>query len=235
MAALVEGEENLGPRVFLISRDNYAIDHESWDVTGLAGTGSKAITVDSVRIPAHRTHLLADFNDPNHQRPGWQMNDSPLYRFTFLDLFSWGIAGPALGAATGFANEWVAQSRDRVPAMGGPGVAERPELRLRMAEGLNRVDLLERGMRSVWDEAYGVLERGDEPNPVIERRLHYQGARTIVDSLDAVLEMFATSGGGVMFRDNPLQRFLRDLLAMRNHPVANLERFAFDAARVMLA
>ena len=114
-------------------------------------------------------------------------------------------------------------------------MAERPELRLRMAEGLNRVDLLERGMRSVWDEAYGVLERGDEPNPVIERRLHYQGARTIVDSLDAVLEMFATSGGGVMFRDNPLQRFLRDLLAMRNHPVANLERFAFDAARVMLA
>ena len=235
VAALVESEENLGPRVFLISRDNYKIDHESWDVTGLAGTGSKAITVDSVRIPAHRTHLLADFNDPNHQRPGWQMNDSPLYRFTFLDLFSWGIAGPALGAATGFANEWIAQSRDRVPAMGGPGVAERPELRLRMAEGLNRVDLLERGMRSVWDEAYGVLERGDEPNPVIERRLHYQGARTIVDSLDAVLGMFATSGGGVMFRDNPLQRFLRDLLAMRNHPVANLERFAFDAARVMLA
>ena len=24
-----------GPRVFLISRDNYKIDHESWDVTGL--------------------------------------------------------------------------------------------------------------------------------------------------------------------------------------------------------
>jgi hypothetical protein len=119
--------------------------------------------------------------------------------------------------------------------MGGPAVAEKPELRLRLAEGLHRIDLLERAMRSAWDDAYAVLERGERPDPVLERRLHYQGCATIPDSLDAVLGMFATSGGGVMFRDNPLQRFLRDLLAMRNHPVANLERFAIDASRAVLA
>lgn len=235
VAALVQGQENLGPRVFLIPGHDYTIDHDSWDVTGLAGSGSKAISVDGVRVPAHRTHLLADFNDPTHQRPGWQINCSPLYRFTFLDLFSWGIAGPALGAAKGFADEWLAQSRDRVPAMGGPAVAEKPELRLRLAEGLYRIDLLERAMRSAWNDAYAVLERGDRPDPVLERRLHYQGCRTISDSLDAVLGMFATSGGGVMFRANPLQRFLRDLLAMRNHPVAGIERFAVDASRAALA
>lgn len=235
VAAMVEGHEKLGPRVFLIPGDQYTIDHDSWDVTGLAGSGSKAITVAGARVPAHRTHLLVDFNDPNHERAGWQINESPLYRFTFLDLFSWGIAGPALGAAKGFAQEWVAQSRDRVPAMGGPAAAEKPELRLRLAEGLHRIDLLERGMRSAWDDAYAVLERGDAPDPVLERRLHYQGCRTIPDSLEAVMGMFATSGGGVMFRDNPLQRFLRDLLAMRNHPVASLERFAVDASRAVLA
>lgn len=223
VAAMVEGQEKLGPRVFLIHGDDYTIDPDSWDVSGLAGSGSKAVTIDGVHVPAHRTHLLVDFNDPNHERPGWQINESALYRFTFLDLFSWGIAGPALGAAKGFAEEWVAQSRDRVPAMGGPAVAEKPELRLRLAEGLHRIDLLERAMRSAWDDAYAVLERGDRPDPVHERRLHYQGCSTIPDSLDAVLGLFATSGGGVMFRDNPLQRFLRDLLAMRNHPVANLE------------
>lgn len=235
VAALVQGEEKLGPRVFLVSRDDYTIDQSSWDVTGLAGTGSKAITVDNARIPPHRTHLLVEFNDPSHERPGWQLNDGTLYRFTFLDLFSWGIGGPALGAARGFAEEWVAQSRDRVPAMGGPAVAEKPEVRLRLAEGLNRIEMLERGMRSAWSDAYAVLERGDDPDPVDERRLHYQGCRTIADSLDAVLGMFATSGGGVMYRSNPLQRFLRDLLAMRNHPVANLERFALDLSRAVFA
>ncbi len=234
LAAMVEGQEKLGPRVFLVSGDDFVIDQGSWDVTGLAGTGSKAVTVEGVRIPAYRSHLLVDFNDPTHERPGWAVNDAPLYRFSFLDLFSWGIGGPALGAVTGFAQEWVRQSRDRVPAMGGPGVAEKPELQLRLAEGLNRVDMLQRSMVSAWGDQYEVVERGEAIDPVAQRQLHYLGARTIPDSLEAAMGMFATSGGGVMFRDNPLQRFMRDLLAMRNHPVASLERFGIDAARAVL-
>lgn len=234
LAALVEGQERLGPRVFLVHRGDFAIDQASWDVTGLAGTGSKALTIEGVQVPAHRTHLLSAFNDPAHDRPGWAVNESPLYRFSFLDLFSWGIGGPALGAATGFANEWVHQSRNRVPAMGGPRVADKPELQLRLAEGLNRVDMLTRSMVSAWEELYDVVTHGDQCDPAAQARLHYLGARTIPDSLEAALGMFATAGGGVMFRDNPLQRFLRDLLAMRNHPVANLERFAASTARAVL-
>lgn len=30
---------------------------------------------------------------------------------------------------------------------------------------------------------------------------------------------------------NPLQRYVRDLLAMRNHPMAALDRFAHEQAR----
>jgi 3-hydroxy-9,10-secoandrosta-1,3,5(10)-triene-9,17-dione monooxygenase len=234
LAALVEGQENLGPRVFLVSRDDFEIDQGSWDVAGLAGTGSKAVSVEGIRVPAYRTHLLTEFNDPTFERPGWQLNRGPLYQFSFLDLFSWGIGGPALGAVTGFAEEWVRQSRERVPAMGGPGVADKPELQLRLAEGLNRVDMLNRSMVSFWTELSEALARGDDADPAAHRRLHYLGARTIPDALEAALGMFATSGGGVMFRDNPLQRFMRDLLAMRNHPVANLERFAADTARAVL-
>ncbi|MCP4086968.1 MAG: hypothetical protein GY745_18235 [Actinomycetia bacterium] len=235
LAALVEGQEQLGPRVFLVGRDDFAIDEDSWDVTGLAGTGSRALRIEGVRVPAYRTHLMTEFNDPSFERPGWDINDSPLYRHSFLDLFSWGIAGPALGAVTGFAEEWVRQSRHRVPGFGGPGVAQKPELQLRLAEGLNRVDMLTRSMVSAWDELYAVACRGEALDPVAQRRLHYLGARTIPDSLEAALGMFATAGGGVMFRDNPLQRFMRDLLAMRNHPVASLERFAGDAARAVLS
>jgi 3-hydroxy-9,10-secoandrosta-1,3,5(10)-triene-9,17-dione monooxygenase len=230
LGALVDGEEQQGPRVFLVNRDDFEIDQDSWDVTGLAGTGSKSLTIAGVHVPAHRTHLMSAFNDPDHERPGWAINDSPLYRFGFTDLFSWGIGGPALGAATGFAEEWVRQSRDRMPAMGGKAAADKPELQLRLAEGLNRVDVLTRSMTSVWSELYDDLDRGQSIDEVTHRRLHYLGSRTIPDSLDAALGMFATAGGGVMARSNPLQRYLRDLLAMRNHPVANLERFAFDTA-----
>ena len=231
LGALVEGEEKAGPRVFLIHRDDFTIDQDSWDVTGLAGTGSKDIRVPGVSVPAYRTHTMAEMNDPSWDRPGWQINDAPLYRFAFTDLFSWGIAGPALGAATGFAQEWVEQSRARVPGFGGKPVSEKVELQMRLAEGLHRVDLLNRSMVSLWQELSAVVERGEALDLGAQLRLHYLGARTISDSLDAALTMFATSGGGVMQTKNPLQRFLRDLLAMRNHPVASLDRFAGEQAR----
>lgn len=231
LGALVEGEEQAGPRVFLVDRDNFEIDDTSWDVTGLAGTGSKALTVPGLFVPAHRTHGMAEINDPSWDRPGWQVSNAPLYHFGFTDLFSWGIAGPALGAATGFAEEWVQQSRGRVPAFGGPKVAEKVELKLNLAEGLHRVNMLTRSMVSSWNELHEQLSRDEILDPGDQLRLHYLGSRTISESLDAALTMFATAGGGVMYRTNPLQRFLRDLLAMRNHPVASLERFGGDHAR----
>jgi len=235
LAALVEGEERLGPRVFLISRDDFVIDQQSWDVTGLAGTGSKAIDVNGVAIPAYRTHTMAEINDPSWLRPGWQISDAPLYHYGFTDLFSWGIGGPALGALTGFTEEWVRQSQDRVPGFGGPPVADKPEVQLRLAEGLHRLDLLTRSMVSSWRDLHAAASQGDDLDPADQLKHRYLASRTISDSLEAALVMFATAGGGVMYAANPLQRFMRDLLAMRNHPVASLERFAADEARHVLS
>jgi 3-hydroxy-9,10-secoandrosta-1,3,5(10)-triene-9,17-dione monooxygenase len=230
LAALVEGEEKEGPRVFLVDRDNFEIDHTSWEVAGLAGTGSKSVDVPGLFVPAYRTHTMVEINNPSWQRPGWEIADVPLYHFGFTDLFSWGIGGPALGAATGFAEEWVRQSTSRAPGFGGPKVAEKVELKLNLADGLNRVNVLTRSMVSAWSELSDVLERGEPLDRGDQLALHYLGSRSIPDALDAVLVMFATSGGGVMNKANPLQRFLRDLLAMRNHPVASLERFGGDLA-----
>lgn len=231
LGALVEGEENAGPRVFLIGHDDFTIDHDSWQVAGLAGTGSKDVHVGGTVVEQYRTHTMAEINDPSWDRPGWEINDSPLYRLPFGNLFGWGIAGPALGAVTGFANEYVSQSRARIPAFGGPPVADKTELQLRLAEGLSRVDMLTRTMTSSWEELYGAAALGETLDMSTQLQGRYMGARTIADSLDAALTMFANAGGGVMNKSNPLQRFLRDLLAMRNHPVASLERYAADQTR----
>jgi len=231
LGAIVDGQEHLGPRVFLIPTRELVVDHASWDVTGLAGTGSKDLTVNATFVPYYRTHTMAEFNDPQHDRPGWEFNTGPLYRFGFTDLFSWGIGAPALGAATGFAQNWVNQTRKRVAGFGGKPVAAQSEVQANLAEGVHRVNVLHRSMVSAWNEVYDVVSNGDPLDPLAQRQLHYQGARTISASLEAALAMFATSGGGVMHTKNPLQRFLRDLLAMRNHPVASLGRFAKDQAQ----
>ena len=38
-------------RTFLVPRKDFSIDHESWQVTGLAGTGSKDIVITDAFVP----------------------------------------------------------------------------------------------------------------------------------------------------------------------------------------
>ena len=54
LGALVFPEDGEGPpdmRTFLLPREDYKIDPESWQVFGLQGTGSHDITVDRVFVP----------------------------------------------------------------------------------------------------------------------------------------------------------------------------------------
>ena len=39
---------------------DFSIDHDSWKVTGLAGTGSKDVVVPGAFVPEHRTHSIVE-------------------------------------------------------------------------------------------------------------------------------------------------------------------------------
>lgn len=230
LGAVVQGEEELGPRVLLVSRDDFDIDGESWNVSGLSGTGSKSIDVSDAVVPAYRTHLLSELLDPSRNLPGWEINPGPLYRLPWMNVFVWGIAGPALGAATGMVDEYVEQSRARTGAFAGSPVAKNSALHIRLAEARHAVDGMTRSMISHWDELMAAAASDEPIDELMAARARYAGGSTIIEALDAALIVFAQAGGGVMALDNPLQRYLRDLLAMRNHPIASIERFASEQA-----
>jgi hypothetical protein len=40
---------------------------------------------------------------------------------------------------------------------------------------------------------------------------------------DAIYELMGVNGGRTMNADSPVQRYFRDMLAMCNHPAANIE------------
>jgi alkylation response protein AidB-like acyl-CoA dehydrogenase len=151
-----------------------------------------------------------------------------------MNMFSWAIAAPALGAATGLIETYRQQSRVRVGAYGGPPVAQNPSVQLRLAEATASIDALRCSMIAGWQDMYTAAQVGDRVDPVTAARSRYAGARTINESLTAALTVFSQAGGGAMNVDNPLQRYLRDLLAMRNHPMAALDRFAIEQMAIEL-
>jgi 3-hydroxy-9,10-secoandrosta-1,3,5(10)-triene-9,17-dione monooxygenase len=234
LGAIVAEEEDRGIRVFLVPRGDLRVDDTSWRVAGLAGTGSKDVHVADAVVPGYRTHLASELTDCRWERPGWTLNPGPLYRMPWMNMFSWAIAAPALGAATGLIDTYRRQTTSRVGAFGGPPVGKNLAVQMRLAEATASVEIQTRSMIAAWHDLYAMAARDGTVEPVAAARSRYAGARTITESLTAALTVFSQAGGGAMNVDNPLQRYLRDLLAMRNHPMAALDRFAAEQMAIEL-
>jgi 3-hydroxy-9,10-secoandrosta-1,3,5(10)-triene-9,17-dione monooxygenase len=208
-------------RTFLVPRRDFTVDHDSWRVTGLGGTGSKDVIVPGAWIPEHRTHRIIDVYHGTD--PGFAVNDRPYYRLPWRLVFATTIAAPAVGAALGAVHAFIEQNRSRVSAYGGPPVAQNPALQRPLAHALIEVDAARIRMHATWTEFLSRLEHR-QPIPY-ERRAQclYEMAYAHATCSGAIYELMGVNGGRTMNASSALQRFFRDLSAMRNHPAANLE------------
>jgi 3-hydroxy-9,10-secoandrosta-1,3,5(10)-triene-9,17-dione monooxygenase len=208
-------------RTFLVPRRDFSIDHDSWNVTGLAGTGSKDLVVPGAFVPEHRTHSIVDVH---HGRdPGFAVNDRPYFRLPWRLVFGYTIAAPAIGAALGAVDAFIDNNRMRVSAYGGPPVALDPAVNRPLARALIAIDTARTRLGATWTELQSILDAGQ--TIPYERRVQalYEAALAHHSCTGAIHDLVGVNGGRTMRADSALQRYFRDLLAMRNHPAANLE------------
>lgn len=227
LGGLVPTEEEDGGTVFhtfLVPRRDFVIDQTSWNVTGLAGTGSKDVVIASAFIPRHRSHNVLD--EYHCTNPGFAVNDRPLFRLPRHLLFCDAIAVAAIGAAAGALEAFIENNRSRTPAFGGPQLAINPALHRRLAEALTAVGAARARVSQTWRELFATTEAGGEIPYARRTQCKYEAAHAIAACVRAVYEVFEMNGGRSMHADAAFQRYFRDLLAMRNHPIAALEAAA---------
>jgi 3-hydroxy-9,10-secoandrosta-1,3,5(10)-triene-9,17-dione monooxygenase len=208
-------------RTFLVPRQNFTIDQDSWRVTGLGGTGSKDVVLSGAFVPEHRTHRITDVYHGTD--PGFAVNDRPYYRLPWRLVFATTIAVPAIGAAWGAVEAFIAQNRHRVSANGGPPVAQSPALHRPLARALVEVEAARARVAAIWSDFLSSLQEGRAIPYERRAQCLYEMAHAHMSCSGAVFELMGVNGGRTMEADGPLQRFFRDLLAMRNHPAANVE------------
>jgi 3-hydroxy-9,10-secoandrosta-1,3,5(10)-triene-9,17-dione monooxygenase len=203
-------------RHVLLPRSDYELVEDSWDVVGLSGTGSKDVVVQDAFVPEYRTLKQEDVQEGQAaERNGVT---GTLYRLPFAAMFPLGITAAVIGICEGGLAAHVAQQRDRVAVTGvqvrddpyvlyttGEAAAEIQASRIQLIDGISRLfDTIEAG-RPVTLEARSEV-----------RRNQVRCAWRAVSALD---EIFARSGGNVIRRANPLQRFWRDAHAGLQHMI----------------
>ena len=191
----------------LIPRTDYEIVHDSWDVVGLKGTGSKDIKVKGAFVPGYRVVSYDKLADGTLAK---EMGlENPLYSVPFSGIFPLGITSAVIGIAEGALAHHLAYQRDRIQITGtkvkddpyvlsaiGDASAEIHASRTVLLDNVNRLyDGVAAG------RVFSFAERADS------RRNQVSAAWRAVRAVD---EIVARSGGNGLRMDHPLQRFWRD-------------------------
>jgi 3-hydroxy-9,10-secoandrosta-1,3,5(10)-triene-9,17-dione monooxygenase len=212
-----ETEQN-EPRMFLVPARDYTII-DTWQVIGLAGTGSKDIEVADVFVPAYRT--LATERIKGGPNRGSEVNPGTLYKLPAVSLFGFAIAGVSLGIARGAIQHFAETTRNRLSAYSGRNLADFTNIQVHLAEAAALADAAEAIVLRDCDEATRITEAGVVPS--LEQRARYRrdGAFAATLCTKAVDLLFAATGGGAIYERNPIQRAFRDVHAANAHYMLN--------------
>lgn len=207
-----------GPGFFLVSQDDYEFE-DTWDVVGLAGTGSKTMVLNEAFVPQDRVLPfawlmggVAPENVVYHDR-GF---DIPI-----LSCIPSCLAAVAVGTAQGALDDYVEATSQRITRGAVVGannrMAEFATVQLRVAEAAASVDaarlVLLRDLRHVTDKylATGAIDVEDR---ITSRRGQAFAVSLAIRAAEA---LNASTGGYGLDISNSVQRAWRDANAAGRH------------------
>ena len=203
---------------------------DDWHVAGLAGTGSKSFVVDDVLIPPHRfqDHIHSD----DGTGPGTAINRASVFRTPRASVAALGFTALAVGIAEAFLATYLAHTRARNSR--GLAVAEFGSTQIGLAKATGQIEGAAAHMTAALRHWVDRMEAGGQLDAHEKLKARFEAAFIARQCLDAVQALFAASGGHAIFNDNPLQRQLRDLIAVCTHRGLYLDESGLNYGRSAL-
>lgn len=213
LCALIPGKD--GPPTLawcLVPVSDVIVDHDSWNVCGLQGTGSKTVfVIDPVFVPKHR--ILPVGAIFSGKVPGLEVPDNAQARFGYPTFGPTALVAPIVGMAQGALDAFTETARG-AKRMARPGVfekvAESALIQSLIGQSSARIDAARTLMVTSLQEGQDLVRAGgtlDIEQRVRIRRNHGFAART---SSEVVNEIFIKSGAAAADDKNRVQRFWRD-------------------------
>lgn len=202
-------------RCFLVGAGDYRVI-DTWYAAGLRGTGSKDIEMKDVFVPAHRTLPLSALVGGG-TAPGCAINPAPLYKLPVLGLFAYVVSGVSLGLARGAIGDFTQEIHSRIATYSGRRLADLANLQLKIGEAAALADTAEALMLKGCDEAMAMTDDGVPPTIEQKARWRRDGAYAASLCTEAVNLLFAATGGGGVYLNQPIQRAFRDAHAANAH------------------
>ncbi len=209
MVGDAEGKPVMPPKIMhvLVPREDYTIDHDSWNVVGLRGTGSKDVIVKNAFLPTHRTMDSAKIMSGEQSK---EMGlTQTLYNLPYWHVFPLGITAAVIGIAEGALNAHVEMQKQRTLVTGQP-LKDNPYMLSTIGEAAAEIQASRAALLDTADRFFDRVDSGG----TVTLQERAEGRRTQVRAahraVRAVDQIFDIAGGRALHMDTPLQRFWRD-------------------------
>jgi 3-hydroxy-9,10-secoandrosta-1,3,5(10)-triene-9,17-dione monooxygenase len=218
-------------RLFLLNKKDYKIV-DTWNATGLRGTGSNDVEVDDAFVAEAMTLAVADL--AGGPTPGSAVNPNALYALPVFSLFPFVLSGVALGNAQACLDDYVDIARHRASTYNRAKVGDLQSTQIKIAEASAKIDAARLIMRSTCIEAMADARGGHVPDVAAKTRLRRDGAYAVNLCTEAVSLLFAASGARGLYMTGALQRQFRDAHAINSHLAFNFDAAGTNYGRVAL-
>jgi 3-hydroxy-9,10-secoandrosta-1,3,5(10)-triene-9,17-dione monooxygenase len=182
----------------------------------MEATGSKDVAVADLFVPERRA-LALQLCRGGADHPGGAASPGPLYRLPIGAATGHLLAGPALGAAEGAYERFVAAVRARAGTYTGAKVADFQAVQIKVARARCLIDSARHLLRQSAIALQVSAGRNEVPDLATKLELRAHAAFAVNETREAVEALWSAYGAQGLYRRDPLQRHLRDILAMNQH------------------
>jgi 3-hydroxy-9,10-secoandrosta-1,3,5(10)-triene-9,17-dione monooxygenase len=218
LAVSIYGDDDKTPidwRLCLVPMSDYEII-DTWYAMGMAATGSKDVAVSELFVPERRALPLLRCRGGS-EHPGAALNPGALYRIPIVAASSHPLAPAALGAAEGAYELFIERMAARAGTYTGARVADFQAVQIKVARARCLIDSARDLLRQSAIAFQAAAQRNEAPDLETKLRFRAHSAFAVNQSREAVETLWSCYGAQGLYVRDPLQRHLRDVLAINQH------------------
>lgn len=191
---------------------------DTWHTMGMCGTGSHDVATRDLFVPLHRVGVVA----PLDKLP--KSVEIPLFRLLFW-FPTISLAAPAMGVARAAIDSLLELGAKKTPAYTGSTVAARPAAQMQLGEAEALLGAARAYVYGSLEDAWQTVRQGKFLSRRQKIAIQLAASHAVRSSAQVVELVHLAAGTSAIRREQPFERYFRDVHVITQHAFASMNRF----------
>jgi alkylation response protein AidB-like acyl-CoA dehydrogenase len=203
-------------RTLILPRGEATFERD-WNVVGLRGTGSDTYSAEAVFVPQRRSYRRESLQE--------RREHGPLYQFTGMNIFAFGVAAMSLGIARALLDHFLAMARTKTDRVTGSPLRESGAVQAEVARAEAKLASSRLLMLATARELHHTAAAGEAFSLDQRARMRLSAVWAATQAREVADYAYTTAGAPAIFESAPFERRFRDMHTLTQQVQAQAANF----------